>query len=146
MDPPEHLRVLLTAARALGIPFEAAWPQAVLRAAATSRARTDWLEALGHTRSAWCSAYSGLGATEAEEALASIAPGHAPPRDPLDGRRCVECDRWLPADHDPRALFCPEPAPCRRRHNYRRERGEIIPAKPSRAETLAKYGRAALQT
>lgn len=129
MLPPEYLAVLLHDARALGYAFEAAWPQAAIRAAAIGEHPGDWLTVLAGTRDAWERAYENGPAPVPERALSSLGDDRTPDR-ALDARRCEWCNRWIATDRDPRARFCDDS--CRRRHNYavekRRTEGVSIAA------------------
>jgi hypothetical protein len=137
MLPPEYLRIFLEDARFYAWAFEDAWPRAVAGAARTAKDRAGWHDALEGTRAAWERSYEGLAPTEAEGALASLFAGHAFAPDPLGGRRCAECDRWIPSDADPRARFCPG-GHCRRQYNYALERRkDAVPEAVTLSETVS---------
>jgi hypothetical protein len=128
VDPPEYLRVILADARALGYEFATVWMQCVIRAARISSTPGPWLEVLIAQRDVWERAFDGMPSTAPEQAIASVAHSQRPDRS-LDARRCQQCDRWVPSDRDPRALFCDER--CRRQWNYELERGRAEAGRPA---------------
>ena len=121
MEPPECLRVELSAARGLGFSFDACWPGAVILASRCSSQPGEWLLILGNQRDVWERAFERMPGTAPEQALASLSDGGKPDRS-LDGRTCRHCGRTLPVDLDERALFC-EDRPCKRRTTTRSSAG-----------------------
>lgn len=119
--PSEALRLRLQHARSIGVDFDQAWWRAVAGATLPPHcdegSRAEWRLVFGETRDAWRRAFLRLAATRAEGAVAAVFDDVRRDRAVL----CGWCSRVLPAERDPRVVYCSKR--CRRRANYAVERG-----------------------